>query len=252
MAWQVSTSEFSGSLEELCSLAGSGRIDLGALRLAEMVENFVCQEASSGGLDLDAATEFSLLLARLLQMKTRQLIPGRQEPEEAEEQADLDSLLSRVVEATCFGLAGAELARMAEQAERSRPHRGSGELASLPVPRTGASFGVAELAQAYLAAIRHLVDEPRPSTAHMARRALPLGAVAARVAELLQASRRLSLASLVEERSVAHLIATLLVLLHLCKAGVVHLEQPGPFDELWVEWIGEGTLSVSEICDWDW
>src|SRR2546421_7350869 len=77
-----------------------------------------------GALDLDVATEFLLIAATLVELKTRRLLPDLDDPEAEEELALLeerDLLLARLLECKTFRDAGAALARMASAASHSRP-----------------------------------------------------------------------------------------------------------------------------------
>src|SRR5205085_9683627 len=74
-------------------------------------------------LDLDMATEFLLIAATLVELKTRRLLPGRDTTDLDEELLfeERDLLLARLLECKTFKDAAAELDRLARAAGRSHP-----------------------------------------------------------------------------------------------------------------------------------
>ena len=77
-------------------------------------------------LDLDVATEFLLIAATLVELKTRRLLPGRDDVDLDEELAlweERDLLLARLLECKTFKDAAAALERLSSAAGRSYPRR---------------------------------------------------------------------------------------------------------------------------------
>src|SRR5258708_24311306 len=113
------------------------------------------------GVDVDVATEFLLIAATLIELKTKGLLPGRDDVELDEEFAlweDRDLLLSRLLECKTFKDASAALARLASIAERSYPRTAGLEERFLDVaPDLLAGVTPAKLRVAMLRAVA-----PRP------------------------------------------------------------------------------------------
>src|SRR6266851_6947799 len=76
------------------------------------------------GLDLDAATEFLLIAAVLLELKARRLLPGEPDADPEEELAlweERDLLLARLFECKTFKDAAGAFQRLMDVAGRSYP-----------------------------------------------------------------------------------------------------------------------------------
>src|SRR5437764_14144591 len=90
---------FQGPFDLLLTLVLREEIDLLEVDLAEVVLAYVSHLESAGELDLEAATEFLVLIASLLELKSRLILPR-----EEEEEIDLDrieaadELLARMLE----------------------------------------------------------------------------------------------------------------------------------------------------------
>ncbi len=101
---------FSGPFDLLLTLVLRDVVDLLELQLAEVVVSYLDHLEARGELDLEAATEFIVLVAALLELKSRLMLPGEEEelpdfePGEAAEE-----LLARMLEARRYRGAAAHL-----------------------------------------------------------------------------------------------------------------------------------------------
>jgi segregation and condensation protein A len=110
---------FSGPFDLLLTLVLRDVVDLLELQLAEVVVTYLDHLQARGELDLEAATEFIVLVAALLELKSRLMLAGDDEelfefePGEAAEE-----LLARMLEARRYrGAAGYLEDRLADQPE---------------------------------------------------------------------------------------------------------------------------------------
>jgi segregation and condensation protein A len=101
---------FSGPFDLLLTLVLKDEVDLMEVELADVVISYLDFLASRGELDLEAATEFLVLIAALLELKSRLMLPREDEelldlePGEAAEE-----LLARMLEAKRYRAAADHL-----------------------------------------------------------------------------------------------------------------------------------------------
>ncbi|MFL5892270.1 MAG: segregation and condensation protein A [Solirubrobacterales bacterium] len=101
---------FAGPFDLLMAVVLREEISLAEVSLGEIVVAYIEHLESSGELDLDSATEFLVLIASLLELKSRLLLPTAEEerielrPEEA-----ADELLARMLEYRRYREAAAHL-----------------------------------------------------------------------------------------------------------------------------------------------
>jgi segregation and condensation protein A len=119
---------FAGPFDLLLTLILREEVDLLEVDLAEVVVAYLDHLEQAGELDLEAATEFLVLIAALLELKSRLMLPGEEdeglefEPGEAAEE-----LLARLLESHRYrGAAG----WLAERLEAEGGHR----FRSAPLP----------------------------------------------------------------------------------------------------------------------
>ena len=102
---------FAGPFDLLLTLILREEVDLLEVDLAEIVIAYIDHLEQRGELDLEAATEFLVLIAALLELKSRLMLPGEErelieiDPGEAAEE-----LLARLLDAHRYGAAAKYLA----------------------------------------------------------------------------------------------------------------------------------------------
>ena len=121
---------FSGPFDLLLTLVLREEVDLMEVELADVVLAYLDFLEARGELDLEAATEFLVLIAALLELKSRLLLPR-----EDEELLDLepgeaaDELLARMLEAKRYRAAAEHLSAPAgRRARPALPQRAAAEV----------------------------------------------------------------------------------------------------------------------------
>src|SRR5689334_22406760 len=121
---------FAGPFDLLLTLILREEIDLLEVDLAEIVISYIDHLERRGELDLEAATEFLVLIAALLELKSRLLLPGEeQELIELDPGEAAEELLARLLDAHRYRAAASFLA------ERLREQEGF-RFRSAPLPRS--------------------------------------------------------------------------------------------------------------------
>ena len=260
MTYVVSTPSFSGPIELLLHLVTSHEVDILDVPLAPVVDAFV-QEAigARGELPLDQLSEFLLVAAILLEMKSRRLLPGPDDVDSDEELVgweERDLLLARLLELRAYAAASDLFVGLIESASRSAP-RVAGLDDGFVVRPPDLLEGVSpdQIAEAYLRATEERPAE-RVDLSHVTVDAVTVAETVATIARDLPRRGAISFRQLVDglnER--IEIIVHFLAVLELCKLGRVSLGQGQTFGDLQIAWIGEapdedaiisGTLEVDD------
>lgn len=106
---------FQGPFDLLLAVLLREEISLAEVELGEIVLAYVEHLGESGELDLEAVTEFLVLIAALCELKSRLLLPGEEEAEELGPEEAADELLARMLEYRRYSEAAKMLARMLER-----------------------------------------------------------------------------------------------------------------------------------------
>ena len=89
---------FQGPFDLLLAVVLREEIALADVELGAIVVAYISHLDESGRLDLEAATEFLVLIAALLELKSRLLLPGEEMDEEIAPEQAADELLARMLE----------------------------------------------------------------------------------------------------------------------------------------------------------
>lgn len=240
----VSTPVFEGPFDLLLHLVAAEHVDLYEVSLAAIVDAYLASLEHLAHLDLDVATEFLLVAATLVELKTRRLLPGPADVELDEELVpweERDLLLARLLEARTFTAAAHALDRMAARALLSRPRVAGLEEAFLGlVPDVLAGVTPEHLRAA---ALRALTPRPAPRVDldHVAPIRLSVHEVVDELARELPAQGTVTFRRLTSGlRERLQVIVRFLAVLELYKEGRVDLDQATTFGELRVTWTGRG------------
>jgi segregation and condensation protein A len=220
---------FAGPFDLLLSVILREELDLLEVELAEVVLAYLDHLETRGELDLEATTEFLVLIAALLELKSRLMLPG-EDVEELDELAPVEAageLLERLLRYARFrGAAGWMLERAA--AAQVRLYRSAplpSELRRLSVERAQAAYDPGVLGEA----LGGLLRTPPPlDLTHIAMPPVSLGE---RLAHLRKLLRRGTFGFDEAVRGADRMTVgvTLFALLELYKCGEAAWEQPEPF-----------------------
>jgi segregation and condensation protein A len=256
MPYAVQTPVFDGPFDLLLHLILAEQVDLYEVSLATIVDGYLAELERMEELDLDVASEFLLIAATLVELKSRRLLPQSDDLDLDEELGlweERDLLLHRLVECKTFKEAAIALSVLAGEASR-RVGRAVGVderyVGLMPDLLEGVTGD--DLRRAYL---RAMAPKPVPGIDldHVAPiRASVTDAIAELVDELPRVGRitfRDLTGDLVERLEV---VVRFLAVLELFKLGMVDLDQPRTFGDIEVVWLGvQDARDLAEIDSYD-
>jgi segregation and condensation protein A len=241
--YQVATSVFEGPFDLLLHLITKEQVDIYEINLAVIVDAYLQELERMQGLDLDVATEFLLIAAILVELKTRRLLPGRDDIDLDEEFGlweERDLLLARLLECQTFKQAAHELERISDRASHSYPRRAGLEEQFLALaPDLLAGVTPEKLRAACVRALTPKPPPPTVDTEHVAPIRISVREVVDGLAMILPRLGRATFRELTADApDRLTVIASFLGVLELVKQGLADLEQAVTFGELEVVWIG--------------
>ena len=255
MSYEVHTPVFEGPFDLLLHLILREQVELYDIKLSDIVDAYLGELERMERLDLEVATEFLLIAATLVELKTRRLLPDDRDVDLDDELGlweERDLLLARLVECKTFKDAAMVLRQLGAQAARSYPRRvGVVEDRYLALaPDLLEGVGPDDIRAAFIAA-----STPRPAPRVDITHISPIvvtvkEAVEELIDELPRAQKmtfRELTASLVDRMEV---VVRFLAVLELFKQDLVDLEQAATFGDITVVWTG-GTEARADALEID-
>lgn len=244
----VSVPVFEGPIELLAQLINSHQLDIYDVPLASIVDAFVTEMAGWDSVDLPVLSEFLVIAAVLIELKSRRLLPGPDDVEPDEELAgweERDLLLARLLECQAYSAAADVFTLLLERASRAIPRTaGLDDDFIVDAPDLLAGVVPDQVAEAYR---RATATRPVP-TVDLYHVTVDTVTVAEAVSELetrLPLEGRATFRALTSHLTTRiEIIVRFLALLELCKQGRVSLDQGRTFGDLDVEWVTDVPVTV--------
>jgi segregation and condensation protein A len=251
MGYEVRTPVYEGPFDLLLHLILREQVDLYEVSLTTVVDAYLSELDRLERFDLEVATEFLLIAATLIELKTRRLLPDDDQLDLDDELAlwdERDLLLTRLVECKMFKDVAVALNGLAVEAGRSWPRLAGPEERFVDLmPDVMAGVTTSDLRDAFLRAVT-----PKPVLRIDLDHVAPIRAsVADAVVELLEelptagplTFRELT-GGLVERLEV---VVRFLAVLELFKQGTIDLQQASSFGDIRIVWLGVDADELGEL-----
>ena len=242
----VSTPVYEGPFDVLLQLVSDHKLDIYDISVSDLVDAFITEMSARQPFDVQTASEFLVIAAILVELKSRKLLPGPDDVDDDEELAcfeERDRLLARLLELQAYAAAADAFAVLIDQARRTLPRvagldEGFRDLA----PDLLAGVTPARLAAAFIVG-----TVPRPEflldLSHVTVEAVTVSEAVAELEERLPSQGRVSFRELTSQCTTRmQIIVRFLALLELCKRGWVTLDQGETFGDLVVFWSRDSSV----------
>ena len=260
MSYRVRIDAYQGPFDLLLTLVSRQKIDIGAISIADITDQYLAEVERMKDLDLDIASDFLVVAATLLQIKASSLLPkdGIEQIELDDEFADLtpeqtrDILVERLVVYKQFKNAAAALGMRMENEAKMHPRQASLEerfLGLMPDYLKGTTLHELAVICADIAARR---DTFLLEAEHIA--AVPIS-MEKHVEGIYRSMRRresCTFSQLVGDAPTPELVVvTFLAILELYKRGVIRICQDAAFAEIQLD-IDADAPEITDFSVPDW
>ncbi len=253
MAYKVKTEAFEGPFDLLLYLVSKKRVDIGAISISEIADQYLEEVSRMRDLDLDVASDFLLVASTLLEMKARALVP--KPPVEVDEDVEglapdaaREVLAQKLIAYKQFKNASEELYSrfLSEGRMHARPYGPGADFGDL-MPDFLKGVSLDDLGRVCAAALARREIFLLESE-HIASKPIPVETFVRSIHERIVSEKRLSFNQLVRaSRTPEVVVVTFLAVLELYKRQMVRVEQPTAFGDIRIEYIeGSGALFLGE------
>jgi len=114
MEYTLKTVEFEGPLDLLLHLIKEANIDIFEIKISEITDQYLAYITKMEELDLNIDSEYLVMAADLIEMKSRELLPKNEEEDEEEEDPK-EALINRLLEYQKYKEVTSELKKLEEE-----------------------------------------------------------------------------------------------------------------------------------------
>lgn len=242
MSYRVQIDAYQGPFDLLLQLVSRQKVDIGAISVSQIADQYLQEVERMKELDLDVASDFLVVAATLLQIKAASLVPKEQRVDidlDDEEFADLtpeetrDILVARLVNYKKFKNAAAALGARMEAESRMHPRQAGIEeqfVGLMPdylegVTLHGLAVICADIAarrETFLLEAEHIAAVPISMERHVEG-----------IYRTMRNRKSRTFAELVGEEPTAEIVVvTFLAVLELYKRGAISITQDETFGEM--------------------
>lgn len=233
--------KFEGPLDLLLHLIDKNKVNIFDIPIAEITDQYMEYIQTMEVSDMGVMSEFLVMAATLLDIKSRMLLPP-EEDEEGEPQDPRQELVERLLEYKMYKYMSSELRERQTDAGRSAYKGASmpGEVLAYREPvdpgELLAGVTLAKLNAVFQDVMKRQddrVDPVRSKFGTMEREEVNLEETISHVEDYISRHRKCSFRSLLtNRRSKMQMIITFLTILEMMKTGKIEVEQDGIFEDI--------------------
>ncbi|WP_369902799.1 segregation/condensation protein A [Bacillus manliponensis] len=240
MQYNFKVEAFEGPLDLLLHLISRYEIDIYNIPVAEITEQYLSYVHTMKELQLDVASEYLVMAATLLQIKSKMLLPKYEEDEysnvEEFEEDPREDLMNKLIEYKKYKQVATELKEREQRRARlyTRPPLDVTSLQKEEEAKMPVDVTLYDMLAAFQKLLRRKKTQ-RPITTKITRQEIP---IEKRMADILlqleAAGDRKSFYDLFVDEDREIMVVTFLAILELMKNQKVIIEQESNFDEIFL------------------
>ncbi len=231
-AYSVKLPAFEGPLDLLLHLIKQNEVDIYDIPIALITRQYLEYLEVMKDLNLEIASEFLVMAATLIYIKSRMLLPPDETIETGEEEDPRAGLVQRLLEYQAFKEASGALREREEKWRNAfaRPPFDKDEISKEPDLYLF-DVNLFDL----VGALRRVLSKAPPEMVSITRELLTVKDKIALILDQIEASRTLRFDDLFkDDRTRMQIIVTFLALLELLKLGLVRAHQDKEFGTIWI------------------
>ncbi len=228
--------DFEGPLDLLLHLIKKSKMEIFDIEISEITNQYLNYINEMSEMNLDIASEYLVMAAELIEMKSRKLLPNKDENEEVvEEENPEEELKRRLLEYKKYK-ESTDVFRDLES-HRSSYYTKAPELLknySQEKLENDGSVGVVDLLDAF----QRLLERQqfnKPVNTKIARKELSVKERVAKIRDILKIKKKVNFVELFDDFSKPYVVVTFLSVLEMAKNKEITLKQDNNFSDIYLE-----------------
>ena len=227
--------DFEGPLDLLLHLIKKSKMEIFDIEISDITNKYINYINEMSELNLDIASEYLVMAAELIEMKSRKLLPMKDEEEEVIEEAPEEELKRRLLEYQKYK-ESTDVFRDLEKNRSSYYTKAPESLRKYSEEKleNDGSVGVGDLLEAFQKLLERQ-EFNKPINTKIARKELSVKERVARIRDILKIKKKVNFVELFDDFSKPYVVVTFLSVLEMAKNKEITLKQDNNFSDIYLE-----------------
>ena len=227
--------DFEGPLDLLLHLIKKSKMEIFDIEISEITNQYLNYINQMSEMNLDIASEYLVMAAELIEMKSRKLLPIKDEETEEEEENPEEELKRRLIEYKKYK-DSTSVFRTLEENRSSYFTKAPESLRnySLEKLENDGSVGVMDLLDAFQKLLERQQFN-KPVNTKIARKELSVKERVVKIRDILKTKKKVNFIELFDDFSKPYVVVTFLSVLEMAKNKEITLKQDNNFSDIYLE-----------------
>lgn len=228
--------DFEGPLDLLLHLIKKSKMEIFDIEISDITNKYINYIKEMEELNLDIASEYLVMAADLIEMKSRKLLPNsKDEDEEVIEENPEDELKRRLIEYKKYK-ESTEVFRNLEENRNSYYTKAPESLKKYSVEKleNDGSVGVLDLLDAFQKLLERQ-EFSKPKDTKITRKELSVKERVVKIRNILKERKRINFVELFDDFSKPYVVVTFLSVLEMTKNREINIKQDNNFSDIYLE-----------------
>ena len=227
--------DFAGPLDLLLHLIKKSKMEIFDIEISEITNQYLNYIEQMSEMNLDIASEYLVMAAELIEMKSRKLLPNKEEESSEEEENPEENLKRRLLEYKKYKESTGIFRNLEEN--RSSYYTKAPESLKNYLNETIENDGTISINDLLLAFQKILERQNfnKPVNTKITRRELSVKERVVRIRDILKNKKKVNFIELFDDFSKPYVVVTFLSVLEMAKNKEITLKQDNNFSDIYLE-----------------
>lgn len=227
--------DFEGPLDLLLHLIKKSKMEIFDIEISKITEEYIKYINSMKELNLDIASEYLVMASELIEIKSKKLLPTKEEKEDEEDINPEEELKRRLIEYKKYK-ESTEVFRNLEE-KRSYYYTKSPENMkkySLEKLENDGNVSLFDLLDAFQKLLERR-EASKPRNTKIARKEMSVKERVVKIRDILRVKKKVSFIELFDDFSKPYVVVTFLSVLEMVKGREINIKQDSNFGDIYLE-----------------
>lgn len=228
--------DFEGPLDLLLHLVKKSKMEIFDIEISEITKEYLNYIKEMTDMNLDIASEYLVMAAELIEMKSRKLLPNKKDEEEKEEDENPEEELKRRLIEYKKYKESTEVFRNLEENRANYYTKAPESLKQYSSEKleNDGSVGIFDLLDAFQKLLERQ-EYNKPKNTKITRKELSVKERVAKIRDILKVHKKVNFIELFDNFSKPYVVVTFLSVLEMAKNREINIKQDNNFSDIYLE-----------------